>query len=217
MNKKNDKIDFQYTLKYINELINNKINEETLNSSFQVKLSIAGLREIRGIVFTLAILSEKEITAKSYRNKVNAYNSLKEKALEEFGIKLENTIPFSNPSELFKNIDLILIKNDLTDNERNDFFIYRDLSERPPKKTKKKSNSYIMVIFNKITEQGLKIEDLTSNEELYKTKFSVEEEYIIMQGTEKKSKIDTIIISHSFLNYNKQNIQHINEILEQTF
>ena len=68
MNKKNDKIDFQYTLKYINELINNKINEETLNSSFQVKLSIAGLREIRGIVFTLAILSEKEITAKPWAN-----------------------------------------------------------------------------------------------------------------------------------------------------
>lgn len=207
------KIDFESTLKYINELIKGT----TFNSDFEKKLTIDNLKEIRGIVFTLAILSEKEITTKSYRNKVNAYNSLKEKALEEFGIKLENTIPFSNPSKLFEKIDSILTKSGLKNGEKKDFYTYSELRERSPKKNNKKINSKIMEIFNKITEQGLKIEELTSNEELYKTKFSVEEEYIIMQDTEKKSKIDTIIISHSFLNYNKQNIQHINEILEQTF
>lgn len=208
-------IDFDYTLKYINEIIDEKQQNKILDNEFKNKLSIENLKVIRGLVFTLGLLDKKGITTKSYTNKLDAWNTCKNNALDEFGILLSNAVPFSKPTELFNKIDEILNTANLESKDKNIFYDYSGLKKRTPKQTNN-SSSLIMKIYNELTSQGINFDDVCS-QELYENDvlLSIEQQQILEQELAMQRKVDDTMFIVKLLKYDENYFEILNKYLDQ--
>ena len=118
-------------LKYLNYL-NDKLN--SLNNN-KIKITIEELYEIQKLVFTINKLVEKRITPKSYAAKLASYKKFRLKALDEFGIYLDNTPPFSNPTILYTRLDTKLSETGLNKEQKTQFYLWFNIRERLPKQS----------------------------------------------------------------------------------
>lgn len=100
----------------IEEIINHKNNE--------ISLTTKHLQKINYLAYSLYQLKENDITTSNYKDKVLSYLKLKEKALDNFGLKLPESLPFENPNKILIKIDEILYKAELSESQRN---LFREL------------------------------------------------------------------------------------------
>ena len=149
------KIELEH-LDYVNSIINvngNRLDKSSERSEKSVFLSLESLQEINIIAHTLHHLDKKGITSSTYILKVRQYNNLCSKLYEEFGVVvtfrdengansngrdqyLFNSVPFSNPAELFEQIDIILIKHNLEIENKKNFYLEFFNRERIPRQDK---------------------------------------------------------------------------------
>jgi len=132
-------------IKDINDLLNIYDSYDTeRKEDITVTITKDILIEINSILFCISSLKEKGITKDNYQKKVLQYFKFSQKALEEYGIDLGITYPFSNPSELYLRIDGILINNNLTAVQRKQFYQETEIRDRIPNQVK--SNKKIKCI-----------------------------------------------------------------------
>lgn len=119
-------------LSYLMEIVN--IDERKQDSSKeqypQVTLSLQNLQEIKYLAYSLNELKRLGIDTTTYGKKVASFNKLRAKALDTFSLYIEDTLPFSNPSELYKQIDIILSKSDFNQSRKQVFLQELNLRKR---------------------------------------------------------------------------------------
>lgn len=119
----------QEHLDYVNNIINTNTHmygSKAIKNYKYAYIDIDTLQEINLITFTLWNLDKKGITSANFGTKVKQYDKFVEKALYEYGInlvQLKNYPPFSNPSELYKRIDTLLIEKNLNEEQKKNFFM----------------------------------------------------------------------------------------------
>jgi len=104
------------------------------------------------------------ITADTYGNKVKAYKAFRQTALQDYGIKLNENYPFENPTNIYKQIDLILRSDNLNRKQTEKFYDFTGIRKRPPKSTTVeptiKFQEYIKNLLESVSdEESLPIED----------------------------------------------------------
>lgn len=114
-------------VKYINEVIN-------IDTDEKIFLPQEILVEIQIIVKTIHALKAEGIGTDTYQVRVNKFNKFRDKAIEEYGILIPPSIPFSNPALLYLWIDALLMDEGLNDTQRNDFYKETNIRSRVPKK-----------------------------------------------------------------------------------
>lgn len=121
---------------YINYIIAIEVNKES-SSKESPLISLDKFKEICNIAITIDALHKRGITSDNYKAKEKQYHTFVQKAFEEYGIEINETYPFSNPTELYKTIDKILIDEGLTPKQRTKFFEETKLRKRIPKNKKR--------------------------------------------------------------------------------
>ena len=113
-------------LEYINDCI--AVEETSNNAESPASISLESLEEIRFIWYVILTLKRNQVTTSNYSSTkfANYINLIEKGAL--YGIKPPDEILFDNPTELYAQIDFILISNGLNDNQRTLF--YRELNIR---------------------------------------------------------------------------------------
>lgn len=120
----------------INHTIAIEVNKES-SSKESPLISLDKFKEICKIAITIDALHKRGITSDNYKAKEKQYHTFVQKAFEEYGIEINEPYPFSNPTELYKIIDEILIDEGLTPKQRTIFFNETDLRNRIPKNKKR--------------------------------------------------------------------------------
>lgn len=117
--------------------INHYLNDISKKNKKTVKLDQETVANINDIVFTLNKLKEKGIVnSKSYQNKVRNYKTFVKNALEEYGVSISSYIPFSNPTELFIQINVLLSRAGLDKEQILNFYDLFNLRKRRPEQVK---------------------------------------------------------------------------------
>lgn len=127
-------------LSYINRVINIDGKRYKDNLNISTKLTIDVLQEINLIATIINNLSKKGINATNYNTKVKHFNNFKEKALNDYGLDLEQLFeipttepPFANPTELYIDIDVLLTNHELTNEQKKEFYLNFMNRERIPR------------------------------------------------------------------------------------
>lgn len=210
----------QKQLDYVNRLINitGKRADEN-NNKDKVAISIQNLQKIKYIAITIQELENNKITSTNYGTKVNGFNTYIATALTKHNMIMNTTIPFSQPSDLYIEIDKILTKAELTKEHKKNFFQYFLTKERLPKQ------EHIINTLNKHAES--KIHELNHNElsafynEEEDFKYSSDALELIKYYSEKdgKSEIDGEAEIHKYLYYeyhdNSDRAAYEEDMLEQ--
>lgn len=117
-------------LEYINDWI---AIEDTNDAESPTKISLETLKEIRFIRYVILTLEKNQITTNNYKSrKLPKYLNLIQDA-PLYGIKPSYEILFDNPTELYAQIDFILISNGLNEKQRTLFYQELDIREKNPK------------------------------------------------------------------------------------
>jgi len=122
-------------------------------------LDINKFKEICNISLTLHALTKKGITSKNYKNKTKQYNNFVQKAFDEYGIEINDICPFSNPTELNRKIDDILVDAGLTPEQKRIFYEDTQLRGRSPKTIIQKESFWTKFDVEIFEEQLLKWEN----------------------------------------------------------
>ena len=122
-------------LSFINEYINQdgkRENKKDNNAKPINLISMQTLKQIHLYVFSLHILKKKGVTPENYKNKLKSFQSFKIKALEEFGIIIEEEVPYANPCHLYIHIESLLMKSGLNVEQKNNFYQLFEIRKRIP-------------------------------------------------------------------------------------
>lgn len=115
-------------LNYINKCI---ASENTSESS--IEISLETLKEIRFIRYVILTLEKNQIKTTNYKSrKLPKYLNLIQD-ISLYGIKPSYEFSFDNPTELYAQIDFILISNGLNDKQRALFYKELHIREKSPK------------------------------------------------------------------------------------
>lgn len=127
-------------LNYINKVINLDGKKYKDNLNISTKLTINVLQEINLIATIINNLNKKGINTTNYNTKVKHFNNFKEKALNDYGLDLEELFeiptteaPFANPSELYIDIDVLLTNHELSNEQKKEFYLNFMNRERIPR------------------------------------------------------------------------------------
>lgn len=115
-------------LEYINDWI---AIEDTNDAESPTTISLETLKEIRFIRYVILTLERNQITTSNYTKKPSKYLSLIEEG-SLYGIKPPDERLFDNPTELYAQIDFILISNGLNEKQRTLFYRKLDIRKRRP-------------------------------------------------------------------------------------
>ncbi len=92
------------------------------------KLKKENFCKIVSLYWKIKELEHKGITA-------DAYKTFRATALDDYGIRLNEKYPFENPTDIYKQIDLILRDDGLDEKQRKKFYDFTGIRKRLPKFT----------------------------------------------------------------------------------
>lgn len=180
-------------LAYVNEVINitrKRLDKQKNLEEETVHLSMKQLQSIQRKAFALNILEEKGITVKNYGSKIEGFKKFKKKALEEYGIYIQEEIPYFNPSYLYNLIDVELCFAGLSTEQRNNFYLLFTLRDRIPSQDVVREGLDSKVKFNLLLELGtlnnndlmiLKSNKDLKNHQFHTTYYALLEKYNITE------------------------------------
>lgn len=105
-----------------------------VHSKGKARLTIQDIKDIAVLYEDIQLLEKHGITSKNYMSKVKGYFKFREKAFEEYGIELDALYPFKNPTSLYEQIQKILIKVKLNQEQIKAFYAISKIRYKVPRK-----------------------------------------------------------------------------------
>lgn len=193
-------LNYQEIHQYLDELKDGRAIE-----NFDNKLSKSDVEEIKLIVLVISALEHHGINTSNYGSKVTSYFDFRKKALDTYGILLNNEVPFSNPTKLYIKIDGILDNAKFTPEQKTEFYKHSAIREKPPKKSDIKRHSkksFITSVLENLKKEGMVLEDIIKEQEplISETK-SEEQEKFEQKKLEYQQQEEELLFFHRLLNY----------------